>query len=96
MSVVDDVTRLGRGYSFLQQASNQLQYGFTWMVGRATQLGNTERLQINGRWRSSRVRRYLRWVQQFWRLLMLCIHFQGGMPARGSELLSILFRNGGY
>ena len=27
---------------------------------------------------------------------MLCIHFQGGMPARGSELLSILFRNGGY
>lgn len=61
-----------------------------------TTLTATETLQLKRRWRSNRIRRYLRLVDQFRRLLLLCVHFIGGMPARGPELLTLRFRNGIY
>ena len=94
--IYDDVSITRRGYSYIQQEHSGLQDGFTWMISHMIQLNTSDRLQVRGQWRPTRVRRYLRYVLQFWRLLLLCIHIVGGMPGRGTEILTILFRNGLY
>lgn len=40
------------------------------------------------------VRRYLRTIDRFRELLLLCIHIYGGQPAHRSEITAIRFRNG--
>ena len=40
------------------------------------------------------VRRYLRKVDRFRELLLLCMHLTGGQPARGTEMTTLRFKNG--
>jgi len=42
------------------------------------------------------VRIHLQRIARFLELLCLAVHLTGGQPARGSELLSIRWRNGAY
>jgi hypothetical protein len=44
-------------------------------------------------WRPEEVRRHLRHIQRFLKLLSLAVHVAGGQPARGPELLSVRWRN---
>jgi hypothetical protein len=45
-------------------------------------------------WRLQEVRRHLRYMERFLKLLCLAVHIAGGQPARGPELLSVRWRNG--
>ncbi|KAG6042129.1 hypothetical protein E4U17_001584, partial [Claviceps sp. LM77 group G4] len=38
--------------------------------------------------------KYLRQVNKFWKLLIFCVHVTGGQSARGTEILSLRFKNG--
>lgn len=91
----DDLKWDRHDHSFLSREDNKLRHGCAWMLARMQRLTGEQRLQARGRWQPTRMRRYLRLLHRFWRLLAICIHVQGGQPARGPELLSIRFRNGG-
>ena len=56
--------------------------------------GEGRKLRQGERWHRRRVRKYLRRVDHFRELLLLCVHWTGGQPARGTEITSIRFRNG--
>jgi hypothetical protein len=45
-------------------------------------------------WKEQEVQKHLRRVDRFLELLCLAVHITGGQPARGSELLSVRWRNG--
>ena len=47
-------------------------------------------------WDERMVRIHLQRIARFLELLCLAVHLTGGQPARGSELLSIRWRNGAY
>ncbi|KAG6064399.1 hypothetical protein E4U16_000670, partial [Claviceps sp. LM84 group G4] len=38
--------------------------------------------------------KYLRQVNKFWKLLIFCVHVTGGQSERGTEILSLRFKNG--
>jgi hypothetical protein len=40
------------------------------------------------------VRRYLRKIDRFRKLLLFCIHLTGGQPARGTKMTTLRFKNG--
>jgi superfamily II DNA helicase RecQ len=55
-----------------------------------------KKMHRNGRWHTRLVREYMREVDKFRKLLLFCIHITGGQPARGTEILSLRFKNGSY
>jgi Helicase conserved C-terminal domain/Orsellinic acid/F9775 biosynthesis cluster protein D/DEAD/DEAH box helicase len=96
-AIVDDVTFTKRGIWFVSKSSNGLSGGLDWTLTQmVTKLRGRERLRVRGYWRASPIRRYLRQVERFLTLLLFCVHTTGGQPARGTEVLSVRFRNGGF
>jgi len=93
-SLVDDVTFTRRGISFINKGSNGLTQGLDWMLERMLSQPPAERLRTQGHWRARCIRRYLRHVDDFLRLLLFCVHTTYGQPARGTEITSIRFQNG--
>lgn len=66
-----------------------------WMLTRAEQTEQGRRLQSSdGRWNVKQVKRYLRCVDRFLALLMICVHVTSGQTGRGSEITTIRHRNG--
>jgi superfamily II DNA helicase RecQ len=93
--LVDDVTFTKRGISFISKSSNGLTHGLDWVLQQMmAQLHGKDRLRVNRRWRPRLIRRHLRRIERCLALLLFCIHTTGGQPARGTEVLTIRFRNG--
>ncbi|KAF1956343.1 hypothetical protein CC80DRAFT_363540, partial [Byssothecium circinans] len=66
-----------------------------WMLTRAEQSEQGRRLQSSdGRWNVKQVKRYLRQVDRFLTLLMVCVHMTSGQPGRGSEVTTMRHQNG--
>jgi hypothetical protein len=53
-------------------------------------------MHCNGKWHTRLVREYMREVDKFRKLLLFCVHITGSQPARGTEILSLCFKNGSY
>lgn len=93
--IVDDVTFARRGASFINQPSNNLCGKLEWMLTRCRQSEQGRKLQtVEGQWRETEVKRYLRRVKRFLTLLLVCVHVTSGQPGRGSEITTIRHRNG--
>jgi hypothetical protein len=93
--LVDDVTFEQRGVSFFQQRDNGLKNKLEWMLTQAEQTEAGRRLQSSdGKWNVKQVKRYLRCVDRFLTLLMVCVHMTSGQPGRESEITTIRYQNG--
>ena len=93
--LVDDVTFERRGVSFVQHRDNGLKDKLAWMLTQAEQTEQGRRLQSSeGQWNVKQVKRYLRCVDRFLMLLMVCVHMTSGQPGRGSEITTMRHRNG--
>ncbi|KAK3615740.1 hypothetical protein LTR22_027322 [Elasticomyces elasticus] len=90
----DDVTFTKRSMSFFTNSTNGLQDKRDWMLQHAFAHPKGRKLHSTGRWSKTAVQKYLRQVDRFRELLLLCVHVTGGQPAYGSEITMIRFRNG--
>jgi superfamily II DNA or RNA helicase len=90
----DDVTYTRRGYSFLNNTRNGLEDTRAWMLAQMEAHVDGRKLLRGKRWQRREARKYLRRVDRFRELLLLCVHWTGGQPARGTEITSVRFRNG--
>ena len=65
------------------------------MLTQAEQSEQGRKLQSSdGKWRVKQVKQYLRQVNRFLALLMVCVHMTSGQPRRGSEVTTMRHRNG--
>jgi hypothetical protein len=93
--LIDDVTFERRGVSFVQHRDNGLKDKLEWMLTRAQQTKQGRKLQSsNSRWKVKQVKQYLRCVDRFLTLLLVCVHMTSGQPGRGSEITTMRHRNG--
>lgn len=93
--IVDDVTFSRRGISFVNQRENGLKDGLEWTLMQAERSEQGRKLQSSGgSWDRTQVRRYLRQVDRFLTLLLVCVHMTSGQPGRGSEVTTMRHRNG--
>jgi superfamily II DNA helicase RecQ len=93
--LVDDITFTRRGVSFVCQRDNALDGGLPWMLNRLLQSREGQKLRSSdGKWKTKQVKRYLRQVDRFLELLMVCVHVTSGQPGRGSEITTMRHRNG--
>lgn len=91
----DDPTYAKRGVSFLKNKKNRLEDKREVMLGRAKGHRNGRKLRSRtGDWQLRHIRRWLRYVDEFRELLLLCVHITAGQPARGTEITSVRFKNG--
>ena len=90
----DDVTYTRSGYSFLNNARNGLEDTRAWILAHKEAHVDGRKLLKGGRWQRRETRKYLRRVDNFRELLLLCVHWNGGQPARGKEITSVRFKNG--
>ncbi|KAH0352647.1 hypothetical protein KCU83_g3356, partial [Aureobasidium melanogenum] len=91
----DDPTYAKRGVSFLNNKTNGLEDKREVMLGRAKDHRNGRKLRSRtGHWQLRHIRRWLRYVDEFRELLLLCVHITAGQPARGTEITSLRFKNG--
>jgi hypothetical protein len=91
-SIQDSLVNRHVGWSFLSEPRNRLQHSFRHLQQRAWH-DKSSSLMAKQRWVPSRVARYLRQVAAFQQQLLLCIHFAGGMPGRGTEIGSLKWCN---
>jgi hypothetical protein len=56
--------------------------------------GKRKMRQKDGSWHTHRVKEYLRKVDKARGLLLFCMHFNGGQPARGPDILSLRYKDG--
>lgn len=74
--------------------SNGLRGGLEWMLTQAKQSKEGLKLQSrDGRWKVRQVRKYLRQVERFLGLLMVCVHITSRQPGRGSEVTTMRHHN---
>lgn len=93
--IQDDVTFTRRGMSFVTHGGNGLDKGLEWMFRQMLQNEEGRRLRArNKTWNRQRVKQHLRQIHRFLELLLVCFHILLGQPARGSEELTMRFRNG--
>jgi hypothetical protein len=93
--ITDDVTFTRRGESFITRRDNRLHDGLKWMLTWARQREPGRRMQSStGTWSRWRIKRYLRQVDRFLELLLVCVHMTSGQPGRGSEVTTMRHRNG--
>jgi hypothetical protein len=93
--VTDNVIFTTRGKSFVTTAGNRLLEGLAWMLNRArSTVGGMQLQTSDGRWRSKKVREYLRELDRVKELMLGCVHIEQGQPARGLEILMMRHRNG--
>lgn len=65
------------------------------MLTQAKQTKQGCRLQTRNRqWRVKQIKRYLRCVDCFLTLLIVCVHMTSGQPGRGLEITTMRHRNG--
>jgi hypothetical protein len=91
--IQDSLVESRLGWSFLSESANDLQHSFQHLQRKAWDDNNPSSLRSGQRWVPSRVAKYLRQVAIFQQQLLLCIHFTGGMPGRGTEIGSVKWCN---
>ena len=75
----DDPTYAKRGVSFLKNKKNRLEDKREVMLGRAKGHRNGRKLRSRtGHWQLRHIRRWLRYVDEFRELLLLCVHITAG------------------
>jgi hypothetical protein len=89
----DDVIWTKRGVSFINNTHNGLQEKWKWTLKRILSDKDGSKMRNQRSWAMLHVRRYLRKVDRFCELLLLCIHLTGGQPARGTEMTILRFKN---
>ena len=92
-AIQDNLTNIQAGWSFLEEPANGLQGSFRHLHRRAWHGIGCQGLMAKGQWSHARSGKYLRMVASFQRLLLACIHFTGGIPARGTEVTTIKWCN---
>lgn len=93
--IVDDVTFIKRGISFLSRTENGLTNGLEWMLQRVVQTKEGQKLRTSdGEWNVKQVKRYLRRTDRFLELLLAGVHITSGQPGRGTEITTMRHRNG--
>ncbi|KAF4546948.1 Orsellinic acid-like protein [Elsinoe fawcettii] len=93
--IEDDVTFSKRGYSFVDNKTNGLTDGRTWMLEKMLKSVRGRSLwRKDYTWDIRRVKGYLQAVETFLRSLLFAVHVSGGQPARGPEITSLRFKNG--
>jgi hypothetical protein len=95
----DDPTIKEAGWSFLKdERNNPLPDYQKWLLRRVCNISSvTRRFLTNDdnqqQWETKAVESYLQLREAFLRQLLLLIHMTGGQPARGTELLTLQWRN---
>lgn len=95
----DDPTINTPNWSFLLDKRNEHQLaGYDrWLLRRIRDHGWLRKQFLDGQqsttWKKKRVKSYLDAIQTFLQRLLLLIHITGGQPARGTELLTLQWRN---
>jgi hypothetical protein len=84
-AIQDSLVNNRLGWSFLSEPANGLQHSFQHLQQRAWH-NKAGGLMARQRCVPSRAARYLQQVAAFQQQLLLCIHFTGGMPGRGTEI----------
>ena len=79
------------GWSFLKDPANELGSCYQQLSERAW----TSRpgLMVGGQWSQPRLDEYVQLAARFSRLLLVCIHFSGGMPGRTTEVATVRYQN---
>jgi len=93
--LTDDITFRRRDSYFVDNKRNGL--ASKWedvTIDRLLMSRNGRKMYRDGKWHTRLAREYLREVDKFRKLLLFCVHVTGGQPARGSEILSLRFKNG--
>lgn len=93
--LTDDITFRRRDSYFVDNKRNGL--ASKWedvTMDRLLMSRNGKKMHRGGKWHTRLAREYLREVDKFRKLLLFCVHVTGGQPARGSEILSLRFKNG--
>jgi hypothetical protein len=93
--LTDDITFRRRDSYFVDNKQNGL--ASKWedvTIDRLLMSRNGRKMYRDGKWHTRLAREYLREVDKFKKLLLFCVHVTGGQPARGSEILSLRFKNG--
>jgi hypothetical protein len=88
------VTWTKRGVSFIDNAHNGLREKRKWTLKRILSDKDGSKMRNQRSWVMPHVRRYLRKIDRFRKLLLFCIHLTGGQPARGTEMTTLRFKNG--
>ena len=95
----DDPTVNTPDWSFLLDKRNedQLAGHDRWLLRRIRDHGWLRKQFLDGphstTWKKKRVKSYLDAIQTFLQRLLLLVHMTGGQPARGTELLTLQWRN---
>jgi hypothetical protein len=90
--IIDNMADRRTGWSFLQEPANNLQLSFKHLHRRAWNDGKNGLMKRN-RWAESRCAQYIKGVKAFKKKLLLCLHFTGGLPGRGTEVATIKWCN---
>jgi hypothetical protein len=93
--LTDDITFRRRDSNFVDNKRNGL--ASKWedvTMDRLLMSRNGKKMHRDGKWHTRLAREYLREVDKFRKLLLFCVHVTGGQPARGSEILSLRYKNG--
>lgn len=91
--VRDKLSNSTQAYSFVSDPANRLSDAYLDLSRRAC-LAAVDGLMTDNSWDMDAVQRYLALHDEMLQLLMLLIHLTAGQAARGTEMLSVEYRNG--
>ncbi|KAG5988485.1 hypothetical protein E4U52_006542 [Claviceps spartinae] len=93
--LTDDMSSRECGSSFVDHQENGLTLEYARVtVTRLLGSDNGKKMRRDGKWHPTLTKEYLRQVDKFRKLLLFCVHVTGGQLARGTEILSLRFKNG--
>jgi hypothetical protein len=86
LEIRDNMTETQLGWSFLRDLRNGLQHSFRHLQRQAF---TKERLMKGKKWCLPRCQAYLARVDVLIKQILVCVHFTGGLPGRGTEVTTI-------
>ena len=104
--MVDNAAETRTGWSFVEDRRNEAAFGSvdgkTWLAGRVANearlrgefFGAGEGVGERLLWRIERIREYGEAIKVFREQLLVLMHMSGGQPARGTELVTVQYKNG--
>ncbi|KAG6019016.1 hypothetical protein E4U19_007669 [Claviceps sp. Clav32 group G5] len=94
-NLTDDMSSREIGCSFVDHPKNSLALEYAAVtLSRLLGSDNGKKTRRDGKRHPTLAAKYLRQVNKFRKLLLFCVHVTGGQPARGTEILSLRFKNG--
>lgn len=93
-SLRDDPTREGIGHSFVPDERNPWPVdGTEWLISRLFERGKFARQGET--MQPGKMKQWMRLVERFRAVMLVCVYITGGQPARGPEILSIRHSSAG-